>query len=495
MSAYQTTATSGRGSLPVAALPFHRKVLLFAAAMTIALSTLWAFGAAALLDFYVGREPDPVLAARVDETGRLILWGGFALIVLFTVLGMLLLERLVTRWVAGPAGELARAAELVAAGDLTVTVHEGGIDEIHRLSRATIVMIGELRRLAAALLSSSGDTTRLAEEISAAAQELAAGAGEMATTAGALSEQSTRMAAGIQGITGASDRLAGVAADLDRGAHATAERNRVLRQLALENRARLDESSQVLGELSVDAAAGVAAVEALVAASEEIRTFVTQVRKLARQSKLLALNAAMEAARAGDEGEGFAVVANEVRRLAAMSADAAERTERVVEAVLERVDATRQWSLRTEETVRQVSDVTATGAQSFAQIEATVGELDAWAGTMEQSASAAHQLTQEITSQLGALSLGTDTFASAMEQVAASSEQQSAATEQVAAAAAHLTTAAGTLAAVVAHLRVDDESRGGQAGERGAAAPAARRSRAVRRATAGAVPVPVASTP
>lgn len=441
-------------------MPFHRKVMLFAAAMTVLLCVVWAIGASALLDFYVTREPDAAMARRASELGRTVLWGGFGLIMLMIAAGMLVLERLIDRWVAGPARALAQAAEAVAAGDLSAAVREGGIDDVGRMSRATIGMIAELRNLAVALGNSSSDTTRLAEEISAAAEQLAAGAGEMASTAGDLSEQSVNMATSIQAITAASDRLAVVAGELDRGAHEASDRNRQLRALSLENRSRLDESSTALTALSADAAAGVKSVESLVQASEEVRSFVTLVRKLARQSKLLALNAAMEAARAGEEGEGFAVVANEVRRLAAMSSDAAERTEQVVATVLAQIEITRQWSLRTEETVRQVSAVTATGAQSFAEIEATVGDLDAWAGTIEQSAGLAHQLTQEITTQLGALSLGTDTFASAMEQVAASSEQQSAATEEVAAAAAHLTETASRLADVVGHLKVDGKPVG-----------------------------------
>ena len=480
MSSVQTTAAARATSIA-----FHRKVLIVGAILTVALSTLWAIGANALLDFYVGREPDAALAARAGEVGGRVLWGGYVLVVMLTIGGMALLERLIGRWVTNPARHLSEVAEAVAGGDLTVSVEQQGVDEVRRLSRSTVAMIAELRRLATTLNLSSSDTTRLAEEISAAAEELAAGAGEMAGTAGELSEQSTKMAANIQAITTASDRLSGVAADLDRGSHITAARNRELRQLALENRARLDESSRVLIELSADAAAGVESVEALVQASGEIRTFVTHVRKLARQSKLLALNAAMEAARAGEEGEGFAVVASEVRRLAAMSSDAAERTEQVVDAVLTRVEATRQWSRRTEETVRQVSDTTAVGATSFAQIEDAVGELDVWVGTMEQSSGTAHQLTKEITTQLGALSLGIETFASAMEQVAASSQEQSAATEEVAAAAANLTSAAARIADAVAHLRVGAMAT--PASPAGGQRPAAGERRAARKLAAAAL--------
>jgi methyl-accepting chemotaxis protein len=123
--------------------------------------------------------------------------------------------------------------------------------------------------------------------------------------------------------------------------------------LAVENRARLDDTA-FARRLTGDVEANAAAIDQLARASEEVRSFVTLVQKLARQSKLLALNAAMEAARAGDQGHGFAVVAEEVRRLAAMSSDAAERTERVVSGVLQGISESRTSSERTVETVRAV---------------------------------------------------------------------------------------------------------------------------------------------
>ena len=235
------------------------------------------------------------------------------------------------------------------------------------------------------------------------------------------------------------------------------ERNTHLRALALDNRSRLDESSKSLVGLSGDVEASAAAIEQLAQASEEVRTFVTLVQKLARQSKLLALNAAMEAARAGEHGHGFAVVAEEVRRLAAMSSDAAERTERVVSGVLTR----RRAVARVE---RAHGGNGARGARGDRTRLARRSERSRrrWpkrtAGPRRSSAPRLRRtaLVHEMQQKLDSMAAGTDSFAAAMEEVAASSEEQSASTEEIAAAAATLSGAAERLSRLVANLRLDE---------------------------------------
>jgi len=182
------------------------------------------------------------------------------------------------------------------------------------------------------------------------------------------------------------------------------------------------------------------------------------VRKLARQSKLLALNAAMEAARAGEHGEGFAVVASEVRRLAAMSSDAAERTEEIVTGVLSAIQESRESAARAVSTAEEVRGATSRATDSFTEIEMAVVDAEAWTATVEQTSAETSKLVVEMTQRLEQLASGTETFAAAMEQVAASSQEQSASTQEIAAAAGTLATAAERLSKLVANLKLGAET-------------------------------------
>jgi methyl-accepting chemotaxis protein len=396
-------------------------------------------------------------ASQTYRLARMGLFLGIGLMISLIVASLYFVAGFIERRITGPAAQLAVAAEAVAAGDLSKQVHQiGGDDEIGRLARAVAAMIDELRRLALALNQSSSETASMTTEITASTEEMAASAGQIAHTAADLSQQASQMAGMIQTLAASSDHLVNIAGELETGASEGVRRNAHLRTLALDNRSRLDESAKSLVGLSGDVEASAAAIEGLAQASEEVRSFVTLVQKLARQSKLLALNAAMEAARAGEHGHGFAVVAEEVRRLAAMSSDAAERTEQVVSGVLRGVDASRSTSARTVETVRAVRGVTENASASFGEIETAVAEADGWTATIERAATTANSLVQEMQQKLESMSAGTESFAAAMQEVAASSEEQSASTEEIAAAAATLSGAAERLSRLVANLRLEE---------------------------------------
>lgn len=392
------------------------------------------------------------------------LLAGAVIMLLAIVAALVMVSRSIDRRITTPAAELAELAEAVAAGDLSREVTHGrSDDEIGRLARAVGAMIAELRRLAQALNSAAQETAAMSAEITAGTEEMAASAGEIAHTASELSQQSTGMAQSIQSLATSAEQLVRIAGELRDGAHEGVARNGQMRALASESRTKLDESSRALGVLAKDVDASATAIDGLAKASQEVRSFVTLVQKLARQSKLLALNAAMEAARAGEHGQGFAVVASEVRRLSAMSSDAAQRTEQVMGGVLRGIEESRASSDRSVMTVKQVLEATEHGVRSFVAVENAVETSENWTTSIEQAAMSANTLVGEITSRLSSLSGGTESFAAAMEQVAASSEEQSASTQQIAAAAGALSSAAERLSRLVANLRLDREGNGSNA--------------------------------
>ncbi len=242
-----------------------------------------------------------------------------------------------------------------------------------------------LRRVAN-LLSESGDHTALAaHQVSAASLSLAQGATDQASS-----------------MDRTSSSLEQVAAMTERNAQDATQASEC---------ARLARTAADAGSLQMQAMTG--AMEGIKASSGEIAKVNRTINDIAFQTNLLSLNAAVEAARAGDAGLGFAVVANEVRNLAKRSAQAAQETAGMIEAAIAKAAQGVEISERVGQglqqivgRVRQADDLAAAvsksskeQSQAIAQVNASVVEVDkvtrANAAAAEESASAAEVLNSQ----------------------------------------------------------------------------------------------------
>ena len=423
--------------------------------------------------------------ARLASTLTL---GLFALLLVGCVgiaamISLLVVRAIVTRAFLRPAAGLIVATERIADGDFVAPLPVGiARGAIARLTRAMSRMMTSLRHLTNTVRTAARETTQAAQAITSGGAHMAATAEHIANTSNDLSRRAGEMAQTIDALVDDAGRLVVIATELTDGAQSGVARNAQLRALAQESSTRLTESTAALDTLAADAHSSAAAVEELAHASEEIQTFVTLVTKMARQSKLLALNAAMEAARAGEQGQGFAVVANEVRRLAASSTEAAERTEALVKGVLAHVAESRAASARAASTVDAVRSATQLGLDSFRQVEEAARDAEHWIATIERAATQSGAQVSQMNGRLEALAEGTARFTAAMEEVAAASQEQSASTEEIAAAGHELLRAAGQLEQLTATYRTEEGEVPPAVG--GAVTPALSIGRDARRATA-----------
>lgn len=402
----------------------------------------------------VAHSPEALVLADLRRANLIL--GAVALTVFGILLGVLAaISGFMTRRIAEPAAALAAAAESVAGGNLSVRLAESTADdEIGRLSRATGAMIGGLRNLTVAIKTSASETAAMALDLTASSEEMAASSQQMAQTAADLSRQSAEMARTIQDMAADSARMVELSTALASGLGDGLQRNERLRKLARENRQRLDASDRELEALVEEARQGVAAADALNAASQEIRQFVDLIQQMARQSKLLAFSASMEASRAGPQGAGFTVVAKEVQRLADGSSEAAERAEKVVTALLAKVEESRLSSARSAAAVAGVRAATQQGLESFRHVEAAVADTEAWTSAIADASRTSSDVVGDTTGRLDALARGTESFAAAMQEVAASAEEQSASTEEVVGTATSLAATAERLAAQAGAFRL-----------------------------------------
>jgi len=301
-------------------------------------------------------------------------------------------------------------------------------------------------------------------------REIASRAADLGTQAATLPPSAQRTA---EHLSLAGHRVSALGQST-RAAQADAERTRDAAQaLMREHRAVSDRGGRIASAVRAaanDLADGAAQAQtvaaslqstlgdlaALAQSADEIREFATLVRKMARQSKLLALNAAMEAARAGEQGSGFAVVASEVRRLARSSTEAADRTDALVADVLARAERTRLGALE------GVSALESTHGRLARAVGALRENERGWHAVPSESVAAEHErataagpLSEALAEQLTVLVQEADGIGGLVREAQLAAGAQLARTQDVAALAATLARAAQKGAASAAAPRLE----------------------------------------
>ena len=244
---------------------------------------------------------------------------------------------------------------------------------IERFGRQVSLAL-QLDSLVRPMTQSAGEVEGQLRELGGRLAELRASGVEVAEHAAAMGEQvadqGERTARGRE----VAAQLAAAAEQMARDARSSADTSRDTGRMAVENRGAIEEAIGRLVELRDFVDLEAQELAGLERASERISSLVGAIGQIADQTNLLALNAAIEAARAGEQGRGFAVVADEVRNLADSSARAALEARDVVESVRGQVHAALGRMHAGSERVSGVGDLSRTALDSVQRIAAAAGE-------------------------------------------------------------------------------------------------------------------------
>ncbi len=271
---------------------------------------------------------------------------------------------------------------------------------------------------------------RIIDDLNESSAQVTGAAGQISTSSQTLAEGSTEQAASLEETSSALEEMASMTRQNADNANKTNE-------TTLRNNKLITAGAVAVGNMSN-------AMTEITDSAEQISRIIKTIEDIAFQTNLLALNAAVEAARAGEAGKGFAVVADEVRNLASRSAQAARDTTQLIQTTIERV--------------RNGSDI--------------AKELDSSFTEIEEGSNSVARLIGEITSATNEQAQGVDQVNTAVAQMDKVTQSNAATAEEAASAAEELSAQADALHGMVGELvglvegRVTENAGAGSAGFR-----------------------------
>ncbi|HJV67110.1 MAG TPA: HAMP domain-containing methyl-accepting chemotaxis protein [Geomonas sp.] len=369
------------------------------------------------LDTYIQTQAkdDGVATMNNVKTSRIVIVGLLVVSLAIAALVALWIVNSITR----PLNAAVTTADRIAERDLTVEVEGVDSTETGQLMAAMGNMVENLRNIVS-------QTTDISESIATSSTQLHATAEQIASGAEQVALQT-------QTVATASEEMSATSTDIARNCHEAARNSQPASGAAESGAQVVAQTVEIMNRIAERVNATARTVESLGARSDQIGAIVGTIEDIADQTNLLALNAAIEAARAGEQGRGFAVVADEVRALA-------ERTTKATREISEMIKAiqaeTKGAVSAMEDGVREVKHGTEEAAKSGSALQEILDQINAVSMQVNQIATAAEEQTATISEITGNITRISDV----VQRTAQGSQDSSVAAAQLASLSDDLST-------------------------------------------------------
>jgi methyl-accepting chemotaxis protein len=287
-----------------------------------------------------------------------------------------------------PLEEAVTTLEFIAEGDLSHDVQHTTNDEIGRLMASMLTMVVSLREIVSQFRSMGDNLSKSASEMQDIAKQTSSGIEQQSAETEQVANAMREMTTTVQDVARNAEQAANAARDADHDASS--------------GRSVVQGTIESINQLSLNIHNATDVIQKLHTESNDIGGVLDVIRGIAEQTNLLALNAAIEAARAGEQGRGFAVVADEVRTLASRTQKATQDIQKMIEQLqlgAQQAVTTMEQSLEQVSSTVQQANQTGQSLETITRAVSTINEMNVQiAGASEEQRMVAEEISRNISS-------------------------------------------------------------------------------------------------